>query len=412
MRLDALRSRRYRRYWLGSIASVGATQLYLIAKGWLVFELSGSARDLGLLGAAAALPTILATFAGGLIADRMNRRRVLIVTSSSIAVLLCLLATLDALELVRVWHVWAIAAILGLAHGFDFPARQAFFPSLIKPAQMMSAVALNSILWQATRMILPALAGVVIALTDTSIIFFVTALGFILMVKVLFGLDADSHRPRSAKPLRELIEGIQFIISQQLFYVLILLTWTGMFFGTAYFQILPLFAELLGSNERGYGLMVSFTGIGSVIGTLLVGRLQRHRHLGRIMFLSAALMPCALLVFAVITGTFKTYPAAFAASCASILIAAICNSAFLITSMTVLQLRVPEALRGRVMGIHSITFSLIGLGGLAIGLTASWLTAPIAVGIGASIVLICVVSAYFHFISIRNLDGRSLTGSS
>ena len=97
MRLDALRSRRYRRYWLGSIASVGATQLYLIAKGWLVFELSGSAWDLGLLGAAAALPTILATFAGGLIADRMNRRRVLIVTSSSIAVLLCLLATLDAL---------------------------------------------------------------------------------------------------------------------------------------------------------------------------------------------------------------------------------------------------------------------------------------------------------------------------
>ncbi|MEE2803596.1 MAG: MFS transporter [Pseudomonadota bacterium] len=412
MRLDALRSRRYRRYWLGSIASVGATQLYLIAKGWLVFELSGSAWDLGLLGAAAALPTILATFAGGLIADRMNRRRVLIVTSSSIAVLLCLLATLDALELVRVWHVWAIAAILGLAHGFDFPARQAFFPSLIKPAQMMSAVALNSILWQATRMILPALAGVAIALTDTSIIFFVTALGFILMVKVLFGLDVDSHRPQSAKPLRELIEGIQFIVGQQLFYVLILLTWTGMFFGTAYFQILPLFAELLGSNERGYGLMVSFTGIGSVIGTLLVGRLQRHRHLGRIMFLSAALMPCALLVFAVITGTFKTYPAAFAASCASILIAAICNSVFLITSMTVLQLRVPEALRGRVMGIHSITFSLIGLGGLVIGLTASWLTAPIAVGIGASIVLICVVSAYFHFTSIRNLDGRSLTGSS
>ena len=146
MRFDALSSVPYRRFWIGSIASVGSTQLYFVGMAWLVFELSDSALDLGLLGAATAVATILATLVGGLVADRINRHSVLILTTATSAVLLLILAALDATELVRVCHVLLISALLGLVQGFDFPSCSSIFPALIEPKQMMSAVSLNSIL--------------------------------------------------------------------------------------------------------------------------------------------------------------------------------------------------------------------------------------------------------------------------
>ncbi|MDP6313634.1 MAG: MFS transporter, partial [Arenicellales bacterium] len=178
MKLDALQSPRYRRFWLGSVASVGATQLYFVGMAWLVFELSGSALNLGLLGVAIAIPTIFATLAGGSLADRTDRRQMLLVTSALAAVALAVLALLDAMDLVTVWQVLLIAALLGLISGFEIPARVSLFPTLVRPEQMMSAVALNSILWQSTRMVLPAVGGVLIAIADTALVFVLCAAGF------------------------------------------------------------------------------------------------------------------------------------------------------------------------------------------------------------------------------------------
>ena len=135
------------------------------------------------------MPTIFATLIGGLVADRINRRSVLILTSGISAVLLLVLGVLDASELVRVWHVLLISGLLGFVQGFDFPARSSIFPALIQQKQMMSAVALNSILWQGSRMILPAIGGLLISLTDTSLIFFLCGLGFICMMIVLYSLE-------------------------------------------------------------------------------------------------------------------------------------------------------------------------------------------------------------------------------
>ena len=184
-RFGALRLAPFRRYWLGSAASVGAFQLLIMGQGWLVYELSGSPLQLGFLGAASSIPTIAAALVGGVIADRVDRRRMLIATSMSIAVLLALLSVLDGSGVVAVWHVLAIAGAIALIVGFDFPSRQAFFPSLITREHMMSAVALNSILWQGSRMFLPALGGVIIALTDTWVIFAAGAAGFIAMSRVM-----------------------------------------------------------------------------------------------------------------------------------------------------------------------------------------------------------------------------------
>ena len=408
MRFDALASAPYRRFWLGSIASVGSTQLYFIAMAWLVFELSNSPLDLGLLGAATAVPNILATLIGGLVADRVNRRTILILTTGISTVLMLLLAALDATGLVRVWHLLLISGLLGLVQGFDFPARSSIFPSLIEPKQMLSAVALNSILWQGSRMIFPAIGGILIALTDTSLIFVLCGLGFITMLMVLCWLEVVQVIQAKTDPWNEFKEGLRFVLHNRLFLTLILLTWISMFFGTSYIQIMPIFADILQSGERGYGLLISATGVGSVAGNLFISRFQQSRRLGLMMLSCAALAPFSLIGFSLVAGTLANVAGAFWLASLFAVMTAAFSSVFLVSSMTVLQLKVPDKLRGRVMGIHSITWSMIALGGLIAGALASKFSAPVAVVIGAVIVLSSVIWVTIRKLELLNLNVHQL----
>ena len=406
MRFDALASAPYRRFWLGSIASVGSTQLYFIAMAWLVFELSNSPLDLGLLGAATAVPNILATLIGGLVADRVNRRTILILTTGISTVLMLLLAALDATGFVLVWHVLLISGLLGLVQGFDFPARSSIFPSLIEPKQMLSAVALNSILWQGSRMIFPAIGGILIALTDTSLIFVLCGLGFITMLMVLCWLEVVQVLQTKADHWHEFKEGLRFVLHHRLFLTLILLTWISMFFGTSYIQIMPIFADILQSGERGYGLLISATGVGSVAGNLFISRFQQSRRLGLMMLSCAALAPFSLIGFSLVAGTLANVAGAFWLASLFAVMTAAFSSVFLVSSMTVLQIKVPDNLRGRVMGIHSITWSMIALGGLMAGALASKFSAPVAVVIGAVIVLSSVIWITIRQLELLNLNVR------
>ena len=404
MRFEALSSAPYRRFWLGSIASVGSTQLYYISKAWLVFELSGSALYLGLLGAATAVPTIFATLIGGLVADRINRRSVLILTSGISAVLLLVLGVLDASELVRVWPVLLISGLLGLVQGFDFPARSSIFPALIEKKQMMSAVSLNSILWQGSRMILPAIGGFLISITDTSLIFFICGLGFFSMITVLLTLDVRQDNHANDAPWHEFKEGVKYVMNHRLFLTLILLSWISMFFGTSYVQIMPLFADMLQSGERGFGLLISATGVGSIIGNLFITRYQDSRKLGIMMLSSAAMAPFFLLGFSLVAWILSGTSGVFWLACCFAILNSAFSSVFLVSSMTVLQIKVPDAFRGRVMGIHSISFGMMTMGGLSAGVLASQFSAPLAVIIGAIVVLSSVIWVVFKVSEIVKLD--------
>ena len=406
MKLDALHSPKYRRFWLGSIGSTGATQLYFVGMGWLVLKLTGSALYLGLLGVSMAVPTILATLAGGLVADHGNRGRILLITSILAGLTLGLLTILDLGQWVTVWQVLLLAALLGLISGFDLPARVSFFPALIEPHQMMSAVALNSILWQGTRMVLPAVGGVLIALADTWLIFALCTVGFAVMTKILFSLQTPDAFPNSSDQDRGLGAAWQFIRREKLFAVLIAMTWISMFFGTAYVQIMPVFAQILGTGEEGYGLLLSATGVGSVLGTILVGRLQSSPRLGSVMMGGSVLFSLSLILFALVTGLAADWQFAFALACGCAMLSAVGGSFFLISSMTVMQLAVPDSLRGRVMGIHSITFSLIALGGLVLGPLAELVSAPVAILIGVSVVLASIVGFSIKFGRLWRLNGQ------
>ena len=257
-------------------------------------------------------------------------------------------------------------------------------------------------------MILPAIGGVLIALTDTSLIFVLCALGFSVMVLVLYSLEVEQIVQPGGKPWQEFVEGVSFVLQQRLFLILILLTYCSMFFGTSYVQIMPVFADILQAGERGYGLLISATGVGSVAGNLYISHFQQSRRLGLLMLSGAALAPCSLLGFSLLTGTFADTAGAFGIAGLLAVTTAAFSAVFLVSSMTILQLKVPDKLRGRVMGIHSITFSLIALGGLVTGALAAKFSAPVAVAIGAGVLLFTVICAAVGQRQILGLDGRKL----
>ena len=403
-RYPALGFPQFRRYWLASFASVGATQLVTLGQGWLIFELSGSALQLGVLGAAASLPNILVTLLGGVIADRFDRRRILLATSLITSVLLAVLTLLDYTGIVTVWQVLTIAALVSLVTGLDWPARASIFPLLLDRNAYLSGVALNAFIWQATRMAIPAAGGVVIALAqDTWPVFATASIGFLVMYLVLLSIRVRIPPSVVASPLEQLKEGFQFIVKTHLFRWLLGLTFIGMFFSQSYAQILPVFADLLGADETGYGYLLSAGGLGSVVGTLLVGTVQESRRLGLIMLAGAAMSALLLLIFA-----WAAAHAGFSIALLLVFLAAGCASAYMIVSMTVMQLIVPDGLRGRVMGIHTIGYSLMPLGGLFLGALADAASAGLAVAAGSLIYLVAIGVTALGHPAVRQLDGRDL----
>jgi MFS family permease len=409
-RLSALQRTQYRNYWLGSFASVGATQLQMMGQGWLVYELTGSALMLGYLGAATAIPAIAMTLFGGALADQLNKKVVLMTTSFLVALLLIILAVLDATNLAAAWHVILIAGLISFVSGFDWPTRQAMFPLLIERDDMMSAVALNSIIWQSTRMMMPAFGGIIIAFTDTWVIFTLCACGFITMFIVISGLKVNlpAYSQLDTSTLQKIAEGVRFILHNKNFLVLISLSYAGMFFVSSYMQLMPAFSELLQAGETGYGFLISITGVGSVMGTIVVGSFQSSKKLGFVILGSAFFSGSFIYLFGAaasqLFGPGWAYPVAgFAA-----FTIAVFSSIFMISSMTVLQLQVPDRLRGRVMGFHGITYSLMPLGGLLAGLMATYTSTSIAISISATIYLSIVLFIIASQTHIRKIDGSRI----
>jgi MFS family permease len=403
-RMGALESPGYRRFWLGSFAAVGGTQLVTLGIGWLVFQLTGSPFDLGIVGAATAVPTIVINLFGGVLADRLDRRLLLIGTSIVAGALLSVLAALDATGVVRVWHVVAIAVGLGLVYGLDWPTRNAFFPLLITREQLRSAVALNSVLWQGTRIFAPFIGGVAIAALGTESVFVAGAVGFFAMGVVLYSLRAPDNRSGAVRNVvHELAEGVRYIASNRIFAVLIPLTFANMFFGLQYIQLMPAFADSFFPDDseaasRALGFLFASAGVGAVSGTFVSSKMQGVRRLGWTMLGSQLLLVFSVWAFASAGSYELALPIAF--------LVGFFSSVFLINSMTVLQIKVDDRLRGRVMGIHGITFSLISLGALFGGAVAEVTGVRVAVSISAGILAAIVLLVAATQREVRNLDGR------
>ena len=394
---------------MGSFTSVGATQLQIMGLGWLVYELSSSSLSLGYLGAAAGLPAIVTTLFGGALADQIDKRMLLIVTSVLIAVLLALLAYLDWAGIVQVWQVIAIAGAISIITGFDWPARQSIFPSLIERKDMMSAVALTTVIWQATRMVMPALGGLIIAISDTWLLFAFCSAGFFLMFLILLTLKvAPSSNAATQQSTRsQIVEGIRFIMTNRNFLILISLSYAVFFFASSYMPLMPAFADMLNVDEKGYGYLLSITGVGAVIGTVISGPLQKSPRLGLAMLLSALIFCVFVYLFALVC--WLGIAGAFYFALGILFSASIFSSIFMVTTTTILQLEVPEQLRGRVMGFHGISYSLFPLGALLVGTIANESNPSVGISISTTIFVAYLLWVLVTQPGTRKIDGRALT---
>ncbi len=405
LKLGALSNPQYRRYWLGSLGSVGAIQIATMAQGWLIVDkLGGSPLAVGFLGAATAIPTILVNLFGGVLADRVDRRKLIMSVSAASSLLLLLLAILDSTDTIKIWHVVAIASVQGLVMGFDGPVRSSYFPLLIHRSQMMSAVALGSVMWQFSRLVTPIAGGFLIRYGGTESVFFVGVLGWVSMLLVMISLRVKSPPPdKTRNVVQDMVEGVKFVLSRRDFVLLISLTYVTHFFGMQYMQLMPFFVQRFDVGSAGYGTMFSTIGLGALTGTLVVGRIRNHPKVGYIMLGGSLTFTVAIMAFA--------FAPNFLMALVFLYIAGLANTIYFVVAMTVLQLRVPERMRGRVMGVYTITFSLIPLGGLMGGVLASIYDERIAVFVGAAILLSIFVIVGVTQPIIRNLNGMQLSDS-
>ncbi len=401
-KLGALSNAKYRRYWLGSLASVGAIQIVTMAQGWLIVDkLGGTTLDIGVLGGATAIPTILVSLFGGVLADRVDRRKLIIAVSLASTMLLLLLAILDSTNNILIWHVVVIASAQGLVMGFDGPVRSSYFPLLIERKHMTSAVVLGTVMWQFSRLVTPIIGGLIITYGGTESVFFVGVAGWVSMFLVMVSLRVSSPPVEKTRNIvGDLVEGVRFILSRRDFVLLIGLTYATHFFGMQYLQLMPFFVKRFEREADGFGIMLSALGLGALMGTLTVGRIRKHPRVGYFMLGGTLTFTLAIMAFA--------FSPSFYIAIGFLFIGGMANTIYFVVAMTVLQLRVPEGMRGRVMGIYTITFSFIPLGGVMGGIVASIYDERIAVVIGAAI-----LASIFAFVGITqpiiwNLNGTKL----
>jgi MFS family permease len=398
--LTALRYPQFRRFWLGNLAAVSGQQIMWVAQGWLVYQLTDSPVYLGYVGLATALPAIILNLAGGVTADRLDQRKVILATQIITATSVFALATLTALDLVEVWQVLIVAFTSGCMQAFNNPARQSIFPNLVERKDLMNAVALNSMVWQGTRIVAPATGGAVIAVFGVATGLYICAFGFLVLGLAVIGLPAPQKRERTGgeSVFGELGVGVSFIRANFIFTFLIGMSFFNSFFGFSVNQMMPVFArDILDIGPWGQGVMLSSTGVGAMLGILAIGYMGDTDRKGMLIIGGATAFGGFIILFAL--STF------FPLSLVALFLMGAFGSVYMITVQTSLQMRVPDELRGRVMGIYGVTHNLGPLGAMQAGLLASALGAPAALTIGGAAIILFALGVAYSRREVRGLQG-------
>ncbi len=397
----ALRYPQYRTFWVGSLASVSGFQILRTAQFWLVFELTGSPLALGYVGLANGIPAIILNLVGGLAADKVDQRRLIVIAQSIAGSLIFLLATLDLLGSVQLWHILTIAFLTGAVEAFDQPARRSLFPHLIDRRDMMSAVALNSSIWPGTRILAPAVAGFIIDWMDTPAACYVAGLGIFDMALATFSLRLPRiTRPASKGAAHDLLEGLQFIKQTTLFPFLICLTFFSSFFGMAYIPLMPVFAvDILQVGAKGQGLLLGIGGIGSLATSAWLATRSDRGSRGLLIIGGSMMAGLSVAAFALTSWIVGSFGLALALMFVIGVFTSLSNTSL----QSSMQMAVPDRLRGRVMGFYGMTYNIRPLGGMQAGALASLITTPLAVAVGGLALGGFTIAALLSS-KVRNLD--------
>ena len=393
--LRALRHRNFQLFFSGQLISLIGTWMQNIAQDWLVFRLTGSPQMLGVVAFMQQIPIFLLAPVAGIVADRCNRHRTVIATQSLSMVLGLILAVLTLSGVVRVWEVIVLATLLGVVNAFDIPARQAFLIDMVGREDLLNAIALNSSMFNGARIIGPAIAGVLVASIGEGWCFFANGVSYIAVITglLLMRITKGTALEQGGSPVENIIEGFRFARHTAPVRALLLLVGLVSFAAMPYTVLMPVFVgHVLHGTAFQYGLLMGATGLGALAGALTLASKTTVQGLGRWVWVAGTGFGISLILFSL------TRSLGFA-------LAALVPAGFsMMTQMgatnTLLQVMVPDRLRGRVMSLYSMMFIGMGpIGALVAGFAAARVGAPGTVGIGG---LICLIGA---FVFARRLPG-------
>jgi MFS family permease len=403
---DTIRSLKHRNFQLffsGQIISLVGTWMDMVAEAWLVYRLTGSSLLLGAVTFAGQLPVLLISPFAGLVADRLNRRKIVIATQFASMIIAGILAGLTLSKHVTVEQVIILAALMGVVNAFDIPARQSFLVEMVGREDLMNAIALNSSMFNAARIIGPSIAGILVASFGEGWCFFANSVSYIAVIAGLLLMKVPP-RPRAAEsvsPFEHIAEGFRFVRHAGPIRALLLLVGLVSLVAMPYAVLMPVFAaKILHGNARTLGILMTSAGLGALIGALMLASRRGVKGLSRIVSIACAAFGLALILFSFshwwILSALLLIPVGFS----------------VMTQMgstnTLIQSMVPDRLRGRTMAVYSMMFlGVAPFGALLSGWSADRIGAPHTLAIGGVIAILGAIAFARHLPKIR-IEARQL----
>ncbi len=390
----------YRLYWSGMFISLTGNWIQTVALSWLVFQLTNSAFLLGVVGFLSSIPIFLFSLFGGVIADRMNKRNVLLFTQVVFMALAFILAILTQIKLITPSQIMLIAVLNGTIMAFDAPSRQAMVVELVGKKHLMNAIVLNSVAFNSSRIIGPALAGIFVASIGMSGCFYINALSFIAVIIALLFINITKVGDtfgKGAGAIADLKEGLMFIRDNPLILILVAMIGIMSLFGTSYVILMPIFAnDILKVGVKGLGILMSSAGIGAVIASLVLARLGDFKYKGYLLTVSSLVFSLSLILF--------SFSRSYLLSIISLILMGWGNVSLFALVNTILQSTVKDEFRGRVMSVYMFTFAgMMPFGNLISGALASKTGAPFAVMLGGAICLVLFLAIGIRYSDLRRL---------
>lgn len=395
----ALNYPNYKLWFFGQLVSLFGSWMQTTAQGFFIYELTHSSAYLGYVGFATGLPTWIFMLYAGVIADRVSRKKTLLITQTAMMILAFILASLTFLKIVQPWHIICLAAGMGIANAFDAPARQAFVRELVEPEALTNAIALNSAMFNTAIALGPAMGGIIYAALGPGWCFVINGITFIAVISALARMKIVFSFLKNTvnSPFEDLKQGIKYTIRHPTIRFLILTIAIMALFGVTFVTLLPAWAvKILHGDARTNGYLQTARGLGALTSALFIASLGIFNFKGKLLTIGTFLFPVFTILFTTSNNFILSIIFLFGAGMSQILIMNLSNS--------LVQLQVEEGVRGRVMGIYTfIFFGLLPFGALLIGTVAQIFSERSAILIAGSITLIYATLLYLLNRPVWNL---------
>jgi MFS family permease len=393
----SLRHRNYRLLLGGSITASSGYWILITAQGWLVLQLTDSAFWVGLIAFIVGIPSLFLCPFGGLYADRLDRRKMMLFGQVASALPILLLATLTTTGVIAIWHIAALSVLIGTVWAFTDPAYLAIIPSLVTPSDLMNAMAMDTLAWQLSRFIGPAIAGVLMGLVAIGGTFYGAGIAFVVAFLLIFLIRTPATiTTERASIWKDIKEGLSYIRSNKMALTLILMVAGVSLFALPCFWLMPVFArDVLGVGEAGYTQLMMAVGAGGLAGGLAAAKLGDFKRKGWLMIVSALIFTGMLILFAMS----RSFPLSLVLA----VIIGAANGLFQAVIIALLLSITPDQFRGRMMGLFIITWQLPSIGSLMLGAATDWVGLPVAVIAGSLICTAFILGAVLRLPALRQL---------